>query len=391
MINPFTGIPTIDKALTEDDKDLLLDDDKWLFDLASKLNIPGAAGGAAPFNLAAHTTDELPEGTTNLYSQWEVIDTGTYDYLQPTNDAYGLIIGAEGGISELVASFAGASAFFIDNTGQGLNYYVISGIGTSFVSLGGTVMSTNARGTPGSEAQIPSGGILGTHAFAAYDGNNYSINFGSGAYGVLPGLYAVLASDPTADAFDLNVGIQALLGKSYVTAKMRNSSQNLVVINDANDDIDFQVNWDTGTALLVEGSSGQSQFAVGSAATPSISFAGDPDTGIHWVAANQISFDTSGLARMQISSTTTVVNPGKIATGDFQVHGDTVDNLIFTDASADAIGFFNATPVAQSTGWSVTNETTDKSFDANATSIDELADVLGTLIETLKTYGILGA
>jgi hypothetical protein len=55
------------------------------------------------------------------------------------------------------------------------------------------------------------------------------------------------------------------------------------------------------------------------------------------------------------------------------------------------LGFWNATPVVQSTGWSVSNETTTKSFDANATTINELADVLGTLIEQLKTYGILGA
>lgn len=55
------------------------------------------------------------------------------------------------------------------------------------------------------------------------------------------------------------------------------------------------------------------------------------------------------------------------------------------------LGFWNATPVIQDTGWAVTNETSDKVFDANATSLDEIADVLGTLIETLKTYGLLGA
>lgn len=55
------------------------------------------------------------------------------------------------------------------------------------------------------------------------------------------------------------------------------------------------------------------------------------------------------------------------------------------------IGFWNATPVAQSTGWAPTNVTTDKAFDADATTLDEVADVLGTLINQLKTYGILGA
>jgi hypothetical protein len=55
------------------------------------------------------------------------------------------------------------------------------------------------------------------------------------------------------------------------------------------------------------------------------------------------------------------------------------------------VGFFGTAPATQSTGWSATNVTTDKSFDANATTIDELADVVGTLIDTLKTMGIIGA
>ena len=55
------------------------------------------------------------------------------------------------------------------------------------------------------------------------------------------------------------------------------------------------------------------------------------------------------------------------------------------------LGFNGAAPVAQSTGWNVTNVTTDKTFDANATTLDELADVVGTLIDYLKSRGDLGA
>lgn len=44
-----------------------------------------------------------------------------------------------------------------------------------------------------------------------------------------------------------------------------------------------------------------------------------------------------------------------------------------------------------STGWSVSNVTSDKTFDANSTSLDEVADVLGTLIDTLKTLGVIKA
>jgi hypothetical protein len=56
------------------------------------------------------------------------------------------------------------------------------------------------------------------------------------------------------------------------------------------------------------------------------------------------------------------------------------------------IGFWNATPVVQSTGWSVTaGYTTDKSFNPESTSLTEVARVLGTLVDQLKTYGIIGA
>lgn len=43
------------------------------------------------------------------------------------------------------------------------------------------------------------------------------------------------------------------------------------------------------------------------------------------------------------------------------------------------------------TGWAVSNLTPDKVLDADITSIDELADILGTLISLLLTKGILGA
>jgi hypothetical protein len=44
-----------------------------------------------------------------------------------------------------------------------------------------------------------------------------------------------------------------------------------------------------------------------------------------------------------------------------------------------------------STGWSITNLTTDRSYNANSTTIDEIADVLGTLIEDLKNTGVIAS
>jgi len=53
---------------------------------------------------------------------------------------------------------------------------------------------------------------------------------------------------------------------------------------------------------------------------------------------------------------------------------------------------FNATPTAVETGWTTfTNLTTDRTCDANATTVEELADILGTLIVALKDKGIISA
>ena len=47
--------------------------------------------------------------------------------------------------------------------------------------------------------------------------------------------------------------------------------------------------------------------------------------------------------------------------------------------------------IAPNQGWEISNEVTTKVLDANATSVNELADVLGTLIQTLIAQGILEA
>jgi hypothetical protein len=52
------------------------------------------------------------------------------------------------------------------------------------------------------------------------------------------------------------------------------------------------------------------------------------------------------------------------------------------------VGFNNATPIAQP-DYTTTNVTTDRLYDANATTLDEVADVLGTLIADLTSYGLL--
>jgi len=53
------------------------------------------------------------------------------------------------------------------------------------------------------------------------------------------------------------------------------------------------------------------------------------------------------------------------------------------------IGLFGTAPVAQTAAYSITNVTPDRAYDANTVAIAELADVVGTLIADLKSYGVL--
>lgn len=70
-----------------------------------------------------------------------------------------------------------------------------------------------------------------------------------------------------------------------------------------------------------------------------------------------------------------------------------VDGTCYLDGDLDHsgtnIGFFGTAPAAQAPAYTPTNVTTDRSYDANSTTLDEIADVLGTLIADLQSYGLL--
>lgn len=58
-------------------------------------------------------------------------------------------------------------------------------------------------------------------------------------------------------------------------------------------------------------------------------------------------------------------------------------------ADATGISFFAVAPVARPAAYTPTNVTPDRAYDANATTLDEVADVVGTLIADLQLYGLL--
>lgn len=56
---------------------------------------------------------------------------------------------------------------------------------------------------------------------------------------------------------------------------------------------------------------------------------------------------------------------------------------------AGKIGFFGTTPVVRTAAFTPTNVTPDRAYDADTVAVAELADVVGTIIADLQSYGLL--
>jgi hypothetical protein len=74
-----------------------------------------------------------------------------------------------------------------------------------------------------------------------------------------------------------------------------------------------------------------------------------------------------------------------VATATTNLLGSTIN----IGASGGTLGFFGVTAAARASAYTTSNVTTDRSFDADTVAVAELADIVGTLIADLKTYGLL--
>lgn len=101
--------------------------------------------------------------------------------------------------------------------------------------------------------------------------------------------------------------------------------------------------------------------------------------------------DEAGNAGITLDTdqTTTFANhitssAGLLVTSTTQLNG----NCVIGNASSDTIGFYGATPVAQSSAYTATTQNA-RNADT-ATTAGDLQDVVQTLIADLKATGILG-
>jgi hypothetical protein len=63
---------------------------------------------------------------------------------------------------------------------------------------------------------------------------------------------------------------------------------------------------------------------------------------------------------------------------------------IEASGSAAMLGFFGHATAVQPSAYTITNDSADRALDCNSTSLDELADVVGTLVKDLQSLGLVG-
>jgi len=104
--------------------------------------------------------------------------------------------------------------------------------------------------------------------------------------------------------------------------------------------------------------------------------------------AGSYDFQLSGTSRFIINNSDIDINLDLDIADGVNLVLDTTTGTKIATGTTQKLGFWNATPVTQGPAYTVTNLTADRTYDANATTVEELADVLGTLLSDLKTQGL---
>jgi hypothetical protein len=242
------------------------------------------------------------------------------------------------------------------------------------VMNGTTAASSLTRitmGTPSSALSSYASGLIDQSGIvASTDGSNCALFENTKASGSGQGAFASLySSDGAAMASGDRLG-GFLIGGSSSSSNLRNAC-----IAEA-----------YATQTWVDGSAYGSawNFATtangGTSRTGKMWINGDGNVGI----GNAVfSVSVAPTARVQIRGAGT-------GTGVTLLVENSSGTARFTVRDDGAFAFAGGTVAVAETGWTTfTNLTTDRTCDANATTVEELADILGTLIVALKNKGIL--
>jgi hypothetical protein len=171
-----------------------------------------------------------------------------------------------------------------------------------------------------------------------------------------------------------------------------------------------------GTFSIYDDTASSHRFAITSSGAVGIGTTG-PSALLHVVKTTEqlrLGYDADSYAKFTVTSngSLTIATYGNVGTsgdlfltagGGFTINFDSdggsggevfsvqgAGSHLFRIKRDGQIGFFGVSPEGQASAYTITNVTPDRSYDANSTTLDEVADTLGTLVSDLQSYGLLG-
>lgn len=235
-IDPFTGLPYL---------------------RYEKIRSTGGGGGIS--DLSGFTTDDLAQGSNNLYSQWNTyIPSGTETFYYPKTSTNHLIIGSLAGAQSIITNLgASTRAIFTDDTNNGLMYYALAGYGyNSFLALGAISVSGHAGGVAGAETATTANSWLGVYGFMAHDDTVWSINSGAYIQYAIPGFYGQALSQPSANKFDFRGWLGGLTFEAFTYDMLSSTGGASIYLNRGNATATTTIGSAAGTAVTVDGGTG---------------------------------------------------------------------------------------------------------------------------------------
>jgi len=222
------------------------------------------------------------------------------------------------------------------------------------------------------------------------------------------------AVNTTADVYGLDILVSNAGAGTAYALRLDDGTQSAGYV--LTSDADGKANWAAPVAatVLAAGSNKEIQFNDATARAGDSDLLWDKAINTLTVGTTAIGVETititlaNGGATSALTSTSTKTDAIGTAITGVAVTSSAFDNIAASLTAANAgagdafalktfgqvafddtkIGFFGATPVVRTAAYSVTNVTPDRDYDANASTTDELADVLGTVIADLTLYGL---
>jgi hypothetical protein len=252
------------------------------------------------------------------------------------------------------------------------------------------ILLRRARGTEASPTNLLSGDALGNLSFAGRDGTSFVSSASIRAF-------ALEDFSTTAHGTELRFYVTPVTTVTQAEA-VRITNAGNVGIGTTNPTSRLHVVGSSDTDITVDNSNSPAAIHLRSQAVTYRELTADW-AGIYTDSGTSGIFISDGsstgaikfVVNLHQTEVLRITSAGNLQFADAKniIFNTTTGTKIGT-ATTQKLGFWNKTPVVQPSAYTITNDTVDRSLDCNSTSLDEVADVLGTLIKDLQSVGFVG-